>query len=71
MKISVPSDFYIFQDKFQDELDKATDWLIKSWDLKKEDKKIALLYRKKHTRKALYYLKKANVLLKDYVNKYK
>ena len=57
------SKFYIYHDKFQDYSNRATDWLIKSWKLKKIDKEIALLYRKKNQKEAMRCLKKANKYL--------
>jgi hypothetical protein len=57
-------EFIIAHNKFQDESDKATDYLIDSWKLKGEDKQIALLFRQKHAKKALEYLHEANEVLK-------
>jgi hypothetical protein len=61
----IKSEFYIEFRKFEQLFNEATDWLINSWEHKKnsEDYQICLLKHQKYHKKALKHLKKANKYL--------
>jgi len=61
----VRSEFYIEFEKFKQLSNKATDWLINSWEHKgdSEDYQICLLKHQKYHKEALQHLKRANKYL--------